>query len=183
MCAVLLQPPTQLHVGRFRRCGSLCLGVTILSVMAAPAGAVAVGCIRYDQSRLHAVAQADQPIAQACFAVELLDIQPQLPQVADGAVQPVLAAHQPHVMPHQVAHAVHVSLDQIRVGLVDQAAVIPFGTSSSVSRGTGDWARMSSAACTPHTSPSSNDVLARRLAPCTPVQLTSPTAYRLGMLV
>ena len=42
---------------------------------------------------------------------------------------------------------------------------------------------ISSANRSPKTNPSNNELLASRLAPCTPVQETSPTAYRLSTVV
>ena len=45
------------------------------------------------------------------------------------------------------------------------------------------WSRMLSPARAPNTSPSKRELLARRFAPCTPLQAASPAAYSLGSVV
>src|SRR6202041_1106285 len=81
-----------------------------------------------------------------------------------------------HISPR--SSAIHLSVAASVVTPSAAAGAIQVASSGPCSRSTGpSSATIVSAASTPNTSPSSSELLANRLAPCTPVQATSPAAY------
>ncbi len=93
--------------------------------MAASALAVMQGCLGYNERHLDGISQTDQTIAQFCVAVKSLDLIHQMAQLADCPREPVAAADQTDIMPHDVLNRLHIPLYQCRIGVGDQAAFIP----------------------------------------------------------
>ena len=154
--------------------------------MTAAALAVVAGSLPDDQSHFDGVAQADQAVAQLGLAIEGLDLVLQVAQLADGAREPVTGADQAHVVPHDILDGLHIPLDEGRVGFLGQVGFVPGGDvvagRDGRRSGCGEASLDIAGGARPPDQSLQQEVEARRFAPCSPVQETSPTAYRLAML-
>jgi hypothetical protein len=136
----------------------------------------------HDQlGHLHQVAQFQQVARDVEVRVELLDLGLQQRDAVARALQPLVGAHDAHVVPHEAAQLVPVVRDDHRLVGVGDAAVVPGGQRGRGAAQGASAMAVARRARTPCTSTS--ELLARRLAPCRPVQAVSPMAYRPGMSV
>ena len=80
-----------------------------------------------DQRRFDGIAQPNQPVAKLGAAVKHLDFILQVAQFTDGPRKPVAGTDQPNVVPHDILDGLHIALDQRRVRILCQPALIPDG--------------------------------------------------------
>src|SRR5688500_7986699 len=97
----------------------------ILTIMTSPTLAVVLRRLRYDQRDLNRIAQSDQSVGKFGRAIKRLDLIPQVTQFANRARETFATAHQTDVVPHDVLNRLHVTLNQRRIGISAQAALVP----------------------------------------------------------
>jgi hypothetical protein len=147
----------------------------VAAVVQAAAFAAHEGRAHDQVGHLHQVAQLQQVARDVEVGVELLDFALQQGDAVGGALQPLVGAHDAHVVPHEAAQFVPV----VETTTSSSASVTRL-SSQARQGGAFVWGAsvlMALAAADANTMHSSSELLARRLAPCRPVQVVSPTAY------
>ena len=157
----------------------------ILPVMTTTTLPVVLRRLRHDQRHFNRVTQTNQTIRQLSRSIKRLNLIPEMTQLTNRTRQSITAAHQSNVVPHDVLNGLHVALDQSRVRLISQTTLIPRRNIIKLRRlpdaVTQSSFNLERRSISPHES-SKSEVDARRFAPCTPVQLISPTAYKLRIV-
>src|SRR5271157_4458143 len=93
--------------------------------MTAAALTIMISGLGDDQRNLHRISQSDQAIAQFCFLIKGFDLVLQMAQLTNSTRQPVAGTDQADIMPHDILNRLHIALDQRRIGIMDQTAIIP----------------------------------------------------------
>src|SRR5688572_401950 len=97
----------------------------ILTIMTSTTLPVVLRRLRYDQRDLNRIAQSDQSVGKFCRSIKRFDLVPQVTQFANRARETIATAHQSDVVPHDVLNRLHVTLNQRRIGISAQAALVP----------------------------------------------------------
>lgn len=79
--------------------------------MTTAALAIVLRRLRHDERDFNGIPKPDQTVRQFRRPVERLNLIPQMSQLSNRTRQPVGAADQPDVMPHDVLNGLHVTLD------------------------------------------------------------------------
>src|SRR5712691_8280472 len=94
--------------------------------MAAATLTIVQSGLRNDQRNLDGISQANQTIVELGGSIEGLNLIPKVAQLPNCPRDSFGAAHQSHVVPHNVLNSLHVTLYQGRVCVCDQSAFIPW---------------------------------------------------------
>ena len=161
----------------FSGCQPFAVGDLFLDEVRAAGGRVGQGGVGDHQGDLDAVAEADEGRVDARLPVEFLDAVAEVLEVGLGPLEALARPDDAGVVPHRRADGQPVLVDQGRVDGLFLLRVVPaVDLGGLVGPRVVEPPAMSRAARVPQTSPSRSEVEARRLAPWTPVQETSPTA-------
>jgi len=86
---------------------------------------VVQGSLGDDQGDFYRITQADQTVTQFSGAVECFDFVPQVAKLAYSPGQAFFIACQSDVMPHDILNGLHITLNEGRIGIFEQAAFVP----------------------------------------------------------
>ena len=123
----------------------------------------------------HEVAQLDQVVGDAEVRVELVDLLLQQVDAVQRALQALVGAHDAHVAPHDAAELVPVVRDDHLLVGVGDAALVP-GAGAPARRRAAVGEDVRGGRLGEDQALRAGELEARRLAPCRPVQATSPRA-------